>query len=157
MTQGYGVWWDSTGEKAYNAPAAGRYFLGFAAKSSGATDTTCEVILAPFTSEGHRILTVAATGGADLVAADFMSGELTVIAPNTAAESITIPAIATLPIGCILHVYKSTSDAYAATLDPYSSEQIDGGNTFTLIDAQYDRATFQSTGSAWIKIDYEIS
>jgi hypothetical protein len=92
---------------------------------------------------------LAATGAQALTAADFMSGDVVVFAPNTAALSLALPAVAAIPVGAKLFVRKTTADAFAATLDPNASETINGGATFATIDAAADHAEFVSTGAAW--------
>lgn len=105
------------------------------------------------------VVTMTATGTTTLTAAQFRGRSNTVFVrcPNTAAVTLITPAVATLPIGARFEVFKTTTDAFACTIDPPSSEQIDGGNTYAEIDAQYDRATFVSTGAAWLKRDFDIA
>lgn len=103
------------------------------------------------------VVTMAATGTTTLTVAQFAKGEVVVFAPNTAAVTLAVPAIASLPIGSKLIVRKTSADAFAVTIDPNASEQIAGGATFATIDAQYDWAIFVSDGSAWLLVDSEIA
>lgn len=155
--QGGGVWWNPATGLAYNVPATTYLFMGYADKAASATGATVDVKLAPFACEGVRIVTLAATGNQAVVAADFYGGDLLVSAPNTAAHELALPAVATVPIGAKITVYKTTADAEIVTINPASAELIDGGATFTGIDAQYDRATFVNSGTAWVKVDYALA
>ncbi|MBK1699751.1 DUF2190 family protein [Thiococcus pfennigii] len=156
--QGAPAWWDPTAEEVINAVATGAYFLGHFAEAAAAEATACLVCLAPsFRDEGPRLLTLAATGAQSLAAADFLSGDLTVLAPNTAAIAVTLPAVASVPVGAKLRVKKTTADAHAVTLDGAASEQVGGGATFGAIDAIDDTALFINTGAAWQLIDSAIA
>lgn len=157
LTQGAPVWWDASAGECINAVALNAIFLGFAEVAAGASDTTCQVRLAKFTAEGPRTLTLAATGAVTLTAADLLSGDLFCVVPSTGAQTLNVPSVTTIPFGAKLTCRKTTSDAVALTIDPASAEQINGGNTYTSIDAQNDRATFRSTGAAWVLEHYTIA
>lgn len=156
-TQGQKLWWDTGTSKVVMAPAKNAYFLGFCHEAAASGATTVDVYLEEFACEGPRLLTLAATGTESLTAADFLSGELVLLVPNTAAKTINLPAIAGVPIGAEFLVRKTTSDAYANTLDPNSTEQINGGSTFATIDASGDVARFASNGTAWVLLDSQIA
>lgn len=100
---------------------------------------------------GHRRFgvakTLAATGEQTLTKWDINK---TILIPNTAAHSIILPAVAGTQAGDRIHFIKTTSDAFAATLDGAAAETIDGAATLATLDAQFDCATIVSTGSAWI-------
>jgi predicted RecA/RadA family phage recombinase len=149
VSDGDKVWWDATNAEVINEPAINAYFLGYAVGSELAATATCNVQLAPFSDEGPRALTLAATGAQTLNVGDFGGGDLILFAPNTAAQTVNLPSVAAIPPGSKLTVRKTSADAQAVTLDPASTEQINGGNTFATIDAANDFAQFASTGAAW--------
>ena len=99
-------------------------------------------------------LTLAATGEQTLTKFDVNK---TILVPNTAAHSIILPAVAGLQAGDRMHFIKTTSDAFAATLDGNAAETIDGAATLATIDAQYDCVTIVCTGSAWIVENRDIA
>jgi len=155
---GLEAWWDATAEEVVNAPAAGAYFIGWFTEAATAAATTCLVELAPsFTTEGPRLLTAAADSETALTAADFLSGDLTVLVPNTAAVSVTLPAVASVPAGAKLRVVKTSADAEIVTIDGNAAETVGGSATYTSIDASGDTALFSSTGAAWQLIDSTIA
>lgn len=98
--------------------------------------------------------TLAATGAQSITRYDLNK---TIFIPNTAAFTITLPAVAGTQAGDFLTFVKTTADAFAATLDGDGSETIDGAATLATIDAQYDTATLVSTGSAWIVVSRDIA
>lgn len=131
--------------------AAGNYFIGYFANSALTGDTVCRVLLAPFSSEGARQITLAATAEQDLAIADFVNGaSLTVLVTNTEAQTINLPAIASLPVGVRLKVRKISGGEFAVTIDPNASELINGAATYTGITKDGDTAEFVSNGTAWI-------
>ncbi len=76
---------------------------------------------------------------------------------NTAARTLTLPAVATVRAGATIRVVKTSSDAFAVTLDGDGAETIDGGATLATIDAQYDVATLLCTGTEWIVLSRDIA
>jgi hypothetical protein len=76
---------------------------------------------------------------------------------NTAARTLTLPAVATVRAGGVIRVVKTSADAFAVTLDANESETIDGGETLATIDAQYDVAYLLCTGSEWIVLSRDIA
>jgi hypothetical protein len=68
---------------------------------------------------------------------------------NTAAITLTLPTAVGFS-GLEYTFKKTTSDAYAITLDGNSSETIDGAATNAEMDAQYDTMTIVSDGSNWL-------
>jgi predicted RecA/RadA family phage recombinase len=149
VTLGQKLWWDAANAEVINAPAINAWFIGYAFDAADASDTTILVELEEFSEEGPRALVLAATGAQTLNAGDFGGGDLTLFAPNTAAQTVNLPSVAAIPPGSKLTVRKTSADAQAVTLDPASTEQINGGNTFATIDAANDFAQFVSTGAAW--------
>lgn len=81
----------------------------------------------------------------------------TLLIANTAARTLTLPAVATVRAGGWIRVVKTSSDAYAITLDGNSSETIDGSATYAAIDAQYDCALLVCTGSEWIILNRDVA
>lgn len=157
LTQGGRAWWDPSAEEVINAPVTGSLFLGRAFDAAGASATTCTVKLGCFADEGPRIISLAATGNQSLAVADLLSGDLTILAPNTGALTLALPSVADVPAGARFTIRKTTADAAAVTLDGAGSETVGGGATFATIDASGDRATFQSDGSAWQLITSTIA
>lgn len=157
LTQGGLVWWDPSAEEIINAPVTGSLFLGRAFDAAGASATTGTVKLGCFADEGPRLISLAATGNQSLAIADFLSGDLTILAPNTGAFTLTLPSVADVPAGSRFTIRKTTADAHAVTLDGAGSETVGGSATFATIDASGDRATFQSDGSAWVLVTSTIA
>lgn len=157
LVQGQRVWWDPTAEECINAPVTGSLFLGHAFAAAGASAVTCAVALEEFCCEGPRLITLAATGDQALAVADFLSGDLTVLVPNTAALSVSLPAVANLPDGVLMRVRKTHATAQAITLDPNASETIAGGASFASLDANNDMALFALSSGAWVLIDSAIA
>ncbi|PPK72670.1 putative RecA/RadA family phage recombinase [Methylobacter tundripaludum] len=157
VVQGQKLWWDATANEVVNAPALNSYFIGYADKAELAATATVHVDLEEFSEEGPRTLTLAATGAQTLNVGDFGSGDLTLLATNTAAQTVNIPSVATIPPGAKLIVKKTSADAFAVTLDPAASETIAGGATFATLDAANDLGQFVSTGAAWVLINSVIA
>lgn len=157
VTQGQKLWWDATAKEVINAPSLNAYFIGYADKAELAATATVHVDLEEFSEEGPRTLTLAATGAKTLNVGDFGSGDLTLLATNTAAQTVNIPSVATISPGAKLTVKKNSADAFAVTLDPAGTETIAGGATFAAIDAANDLGQFVSTGAAWVLIHSVIA
>ncbi|MGZ4953568.1 MAG: DUF2190 family protein [Methylobacter sp.] len=157
VVQGQKLWWDPVAQEVINAPALNAYFIGYAVKAELAATATVHVALEEFIEEGPRVLTLAATGAQTLNAGDFGSGDLTLLAPNTAAQTVNIPSVAAIPPGAKLTVKKTSADAFAVTLDPAGAETIAGGATYASIDAANDLGQFVSTGAAWALIHSVIA
>ncbi len=149
VTQGQKLWWDATAKEVINAPALNAYFIGYADKAERAATATVHVDLEEFSEEGPRVLTLAATGTESLGVGDLASGDLIVFVPNTAGKTVNIASVAAIPPGTKLFVKKTSTDAFAVTLDPAGSETIAGGATLATQDAANDLAQFVSTGTAW--------
>lgn len=98
--------------------------------------------------------TMAATGAQTITKYDLNK---TIIVPNTAALTLTLPAVADTQAGDRLTFVKSTSDAFAITLDGNASETIDGATTYAALDAQFDCVTIVSTGSAWVILNRDVA
>lgn len=157
LVQGHHVWWDPSAKEVINAPVTGSLFLGYAFEAALAAATTALVQLEEFDSEPPRIISLAATGAQSVAIADLLGGELTILAPNTAALTLTLPSVADIPIGARFTIRKTSADAQAVTLDGAGSETVGGGATFATIDASGDRATFQSDGAAWQLVSSTIA
>jgi hypothetical protein len=76
---------------------------------------------------------------------------------NTAARTLTLPPVATVRAGSWVRVVKTTSAAFAITLDGNGVETIDGSLTLATMDAQYDCAHLICTGTEWIVLDRDIT
>lgn len=76
---------------------------------------------------------------------------------NTAARTLTLPAVATVRAGGWLRVVKTSSDAFAVTLDGNASETIDGAATLATMDAQFDTVHLVCTGTEWIVLSRDIA
>lgn len=103
---------------------------------------------------GDASRTMAATGAQSLTVHDLGK---TIFLPNTAAFTLTLPAVADCEVGTGFRFVKTTSDAAAVTLDGNASETIDGATTYAAMDAQYDCATIVSDGTAWIITSRDIA
>lgn len=148
------LYWDASGLKLYKTASSGYYFAGYAWQAKASSGTTAWVKLAPYAEEGRRHLTTAVT--ATLTAADFLSKLLTVTVSTAGTATLNLPAVATVPIGARVTLVK-TGSAGAITLDGASSETINGNTTYAAADAQYDTATLENTGAAWLIVDRYIS
>lgn len=106
----------------------------------------------------RRLMTakrVAATGATTLSRLDMGK---TIFCANTAAKTITLPAIAGIPAGWGITIVKDhASDANILTIAGDGSENIDGANTLTTIDAAWDCITIVSNGSRWIITSRDIA
>jgi predicted RecA/RadA family phage recombinase len=151
------LWWSTATKLVYNGPVANGVFIGYAAEAELTGSTTVKVALEEMDSEGPRHLTLAATGAVTLTAADFRGGRATVLATNTAAQTLNLPSVALIPAGSELFVKKLSGGAYALTIDPAGSETIAGASTFATIDADADQALFVSTGAAWVLVTSTIA
>lgn len=157
ITQGQRVFWNASTSKVDNIATINTYFLGYAVAAQGSSDTTVNVLLAEFQEEGPRVLTLAATGAQTLNVGDFGGKDLIVFAPNTAAQTVNLPSVASIATGAKLFVKKTDATAQAITIDPASSETIAGGATFATQDANNDLAQFVSNGTAWILMHSTIA
>ena len=154
---GQAVFWNATTQTAAGVASPGDWFIGWAFRSALLAATTVEVALQKFSDEGPRLLMLPATGASSLTAADLMGGHTTVLVANTAAKTVALPSVATVPLHAVLRVKKAGGGAFAITLDPASSETINGGATYTALDADGDFAEFQSDGTAWQLINSKIA
>jgi predicted RecA/RadA family phage recombinase len=157
VTAGHKVWWDAANAEVINEPAINSYFIGYAVAAELAETATVKVQLEEFAEEGPRVITLAATGNQALNAGDFGGGDVIVFAPNTAALTLALAAVAAISPGSKLFVKKTSADAFAVTLDPAASETIAGGATFATIDAANDLAQFVSNGAAWVLMHSTIA
>lgn len=99
------------------------------------------------------IRTMAATGAQSLTKWDIGK---TIIVPNTAALTITLPAVASTNAGGRLQFVK-TVDTNAATLDGADSEEIDAATTLATLDAIYDCAEIVNVGTRWVVLNRDIA
>ena len=152
---GHPAYWGT--DKVYDAPGVGRQYLGVFAAAAAKADTTCKVQLRPFIAEGPRMIAETITADLTVTAADFYSGQLSLLLSNAAARVITLPSVATIPRGAILHVRKTGGEAQALTLTPNGDEQIAGGATHNSMNANNDDAVFQSNGAAWLLVHSDIA
>lgn len=98
---------------------------------------------------------LAATGAQTLSKYDMGK---TIFCANTAALTVTLPAVADVAAGSGFTIVKDhASDTNIITLDGNASETIDGATTLTTIDAAYDCATLVSNGSAWVITSRDIA
>lgn len=66
---------------------------------------------------------------------------------TSGSVTLTLPQVSTVNIGVAFSFVK-TASANSLILDPYSSEQIQNGSTYTLT-AQYERVDIVRDGSSW--------
>lgn len=76
---------------------------------------------------------------------------------NSAARTLTLPAVATVRAGAWFRLVKTSAAAFAITIDPNASETIDGATTLATVDAQFDCIHVISTGTEWIALSRDIS
>lgn len=81
----------------------------------------------------------------------------TLLIANSAARTLTLPAVATVRAGGWMRVVKTSAAAYAVTLDGNAAETIDGAATFANVDAQYDCVLLVCTGSDWVILSKNIA
>jgi predicted RecA/RadA family phage recombinase len=150
------AYWDATDEEVYNAADMDRSFIGFFTETRSAlAGQTVGVKLAPFASEGQRVVTAAAEGAQTLSAAAAYSGKCTVLVPNTAALTLTLPSVAAIPVGAEICVIKTSAATEIITLDGAGDEAIPAA-VDTEIDAISNRALLVSSGSAWVLADSSV-
>lgn len=98
---------------------------------------------------------VAATGATTL--SKFDAGKR-IFCANTAAKTITLPPVADVPAGRTIEIFKDhASDTNILTLAGDGSENIDGANTLTTLDAPWDVARLVSNGARWIVASRDIA
>jgi len=97
---------------------------------------------------------LAATGSQSLTRYDLNK---VIFCGNTAALTVTLPAVADTQAGDRLQIVKTSADAQAITLDGNASETIDGATTLATVDAAYDCVEIVSTGSAWVVLNRDIA
>lgn len=97
---------------------------------------------------------LAATGAQSLTKWDIGK---TILVPNSAALTITLPAVADAVAGGRLQVVKTSAAAEIVTLDGASSETIDNATTLATIDARYDCAELVNTGAEWVVTNRDIA
>lgn len=91
-----------------------------------------------------KTTTYAATSSDDVILCSTAGG----------AWSLSLPAAAS-NTGKVYRVVKTTSDFTALTIDPNSTETINGSATTTL-NTQYETLVFISDGSNWVVLEREI-
>jgi predicted RecA/RadA family phage recombinase len=151
------LWWSATTKLVYNAPVANGYFIGYAAAAELTGSSTVKVLLEEFSEDIPRYLTLSPTGAVTLTAVDFSGGRATVLATNTAAQTLNLPSVALIPPGSELFVKKLSGGAFVFTIKAAGSELIAGANTFATMDADGDQALFVSTGAAWVVVASTIA
>ena len=154
---GQPAYWDPTDEEVYDAPGLGRLYMGVFDANAASPATTCDVRLQPFAAEGPRLIAATIIATMTVTAADMMGGNLSLLLSNAAVRVVNLPSVEAVPRGTILRVRKTGGGAAALTLTPDGDEQIAGGATHALIDADNDYAMFQSTGAAWLLVDSAIA
>jgi predicted RecA/RadA family phage recombinase len=136
------LFWDATTAKLTNVPvnnADGCYFAGYAHAAAGAAGTTGLVRLAPFGECPGREITLAATGNQVLHASHFTGGDVRVAVPNTAALTVTFPAMAGVAKSVFATIHKTASAAFAITVAANADDTLVGATG--TIDALNDRST----------------
>jgi hypothetical protein len=101
----------------------------------------------------NSVKTLEATGSQSLTTGDL--GKLILI-PNTAALEIGLPAAADCT-GKSFIIKKNSADAQIVTINPNSSELIDGASTNTVIDAANDMMEIVSDGTGWHIVAYKVA
>ena len=144
---------------ATNVVSATNYFLGYAEADAASGDAYVNVRLAPFREEGPRYI-ISATTPLALGVGALLSGECHVEGTTNGAQTVTLPAIASVPVGTKFSVLNNGS-ANARTIDPNASEAIGvpgaTSTTHATLDAVGDYAEFVSNGTAWYTGNTRIS
>lgn len=81
----------------------------------------------------------------------------TLLMSNTAARTLTLPAVAQVRAGGWIRIVKTSAAAFVITLDGNGAKTIDGAATFTGIDAIYDAVLLLCTGTDWIILSRDIA
>ncbi len=76
---------------------------------------------------------------------------------NSAARTLSLPPVTTVRAGGWIRVVKVSATAAAVTLDGNGTETINGAETFTAIDANYDTVLLVCTGTEWVIGNRNIS
>ena len=99
--------------------------------------------------DNYRGVVVApATGGATYATEVFNK---VVEVPNTAAETITLPAVSTSSAGDRVILIKTTAAAFAVTIAPNGTDTINGVNASVILaGVQWARIELYSDGAQWI-------
>lgn len=125
-----------------------------AIESSGVARVRCQPL--PSLSGAYENLSVVVLADASATLTLDQINRVLLIG-NTAARTLTLPAAATVRAGAWIRVVKTSSAAFAVTIDPNASETVDGASTLATVDAIYDVAHFLCTGSEWIVLSRDIS
>lgn len=112
---------------------------------------TVELVLAELRNRTATLM--SATGNQDITMA--MQHKGVILVPNTAALELDLitPDLASEK-GLTVTVVKTNDTADVITITTEGAEQIDGSDTYTALDAQYDTATFIWDGAAWNVSDF---
>ena len=77
--------------------------------------------------------------------------DLLLYCPNTAARTLTLPAVAQCT-GRTFNIVKTTAAAFSFTLQGNAAENINGVNTYVSAAAQYSVASIRSDGTQWLVV-----
>jgi hypothetical protein len=77
--------------------------------------------------------------------------DLLLYCPNTAARTLTLPAVAQCT-GRTFNIVKTTAAAFSFTLQCNAAENINGVNTYVSAAAQYSVASIRSDGTQWLVV-----
>ena len=142
FADGARLFWDAGNSRLTTTAAVGSLFVGFAFGASAETATEGACLLAPYSEQGVRQLSLA--DAATLTAQDFSGGGVYLVTNTTAdAFAVTLPLAASIGGGKDLNV-RNSAGTNAVTLTRSGTDTIGGGTTFATIDAVNDRATFVS-------------
>ncbi len=125
-----------------------------AVESSGVARVRCQPVLSA-TGVAENWPLIQLSDASQTLSLDHMNR--TLLIANTAARTLTLPAAATVRAGGWFRLVKTSSDAFAVTIDPNASETIDGSATLGTLDAANDTALVLCTGSAWIVLSRDIA
>ena len=80
------------------------------------------------------------------------SDEFIAVDATAGAVVITLPAVATTRVGKVYTVKKVDASGNAASINPNSTETLDGSATTLDITTQYAAITIINTGTAWLAV-----
>lgn len=86
---------------------------------------------------------------------DHMNRVLTM--SNTTARTVTLPSVASVRAGAWFRLIKTSAAAFQIVVIPQGGQTIDGGPSYTAIDANYDAVHVVCTGSEWVIFSRDIA
>ncbi len=76
---------------------------------------------------------------------------------NTAARTVTLPAVSSVRIGAWIRLIKTNANAFAITIDPNAAELIDGAATLATVDSQFDCVQIMALTGEWVVLNRDLT